>query len=148
LCNNISGTTKDKCNDYAYHKLAYKNKDVSACAKILDKNLSKGCADSIDPITAENCDQRNQEESYCNMLKVIADASKKQDLSLCSVLDEAGQDQCNEMVSMDDPDFDGLKTSAEEVYGSDPRNADTDGDGYNDGDEVNAGYNPAGEGRL
>ena len=28
------------------------------------------------------------------------------------------------------------------IYGTDPNNPDTDGDGYNDGDEINAGSDP------
>lgn len=46
-----------------------------------------------------------------------------------------------------DPDGDGLTTIQEEQIGTDPNKADTDGDGYNDGAEVNAGYNPLGPGR-
>jgi len=34
------------------------------------------------------------------------------------------------------------------VYGTDPYNPDTDGDGYQDGPEVRAGYNPNGPGKL
>ena len=48
-----------------------------------------------------------------------------------------------------DSDNDGL-TDIEEykVYGTDPKKADTDGDGYSDGDEIKNGYNPLGEGEL
>ena len=71
------------------------------------------------------------------------------------------------------PDFDsdGLTDEDEEMYGTDPKsadsdqdtlldyeeikiyktnplNSDTDGDGYLDGEEVRSGYNPLGEGRL
>lgn len=48
-----------------------------------------------------------------------------------------------------DTDSDGL-TDYEEIikFGTDPLNPDTDGDGYSDGDEVQAGYNPLGEGRI
>ncbi|MCK9360644.1 thrombospondin type 3 repeat-containing protein [Patescibacteria group bacterium] len=46
-----------------------------------------------------------------------------------------------------DPDNDGLTTIQEEQIGTDPNKADTDGDGFNDGEEVNAGYNPLGPGR-
>ena len=35
-----------------------------------------------------------------------------------------------------------------QIYGSDPVKPDTDGDGYLDGQEVRAGYNPNGPGEL
>lgn len=50
-------------------------------------------------------------------------------------------------VPSPDPDGDGLTSLQEEQIGSDPNKADTDGDGFNDGEEVNAGYNPVGPGR-
>jgi hypothetical protein len=48
-----------------------------------------------------------------------------------------------------DTDSDGLNDREEvKIYLTDPNNADTDGDTYKDGDEVRAGYNPKGPGRL
>jgi hypothetical protein len=48
-----------------------------------------------------------------------------------------------------DSDSDGLNDIEElKIYGTDPKKSDTDGDGYLDGDEVQSGYNPAGEGKL
>lgn len=41
-----------------------------------------------------------------------------------------------------DPDSDGLKNWEEETYRTDPRNKDSDGDGYLDGEEVASGYDP------
>jgi hypothetical protein len=41
-----------------------------------------------------------------------------------------------------DSDQDGLSDTEEKAYGTDPRNADTDGDSYSDGAEVKAGYDP------
>ncbi len=41
-----------------------------------------------------------------------------------------------------DSDQDGLTNQEEKLYGTDPYNPDTDGDGYSDGAEVKAGYNP------
>lgn len=42
----------------------------------------------------------------------------------------------------DDLDFDGLKDWEEKIYKTSATNADTDGDGYLDGEEVAAGYDP------
>lgn len=41
-----------------------------------------------------------------------------------------------------DADQDGLTDEEERLYGTDPRNSDTDGDGYSDGAEVRSGYDP------
>jgi len=41
-----------------------------------------------------------------------------------------------------DYDQDGLTNGEEKAFGTDPRNPDTDGDGYGDGAEVSSGYNP------
>lgn len=41
-----------------------------------------------------------------------------------------------------DPDNDGLKNWEEDTHRTDPRNPDTDGDGYLDGEETASGYDP------
>lgn len=48
-----------------------------------------------------------------------------------------------------DSDKDGLDDSTEiEIYKTDPKNKDTDGDGFVDGYEVLNGFNPNGPGKL
>ena len=47
-----------------------------------------------------------------------------------------------------DTDSDGLTDDQENYFGTDVNKADTDGDGYNDGDEVKNGFNPNGTGNL
>jgi len=47
-----------------------------------------------------------------------------------------------------DSDNDLLSDEQEAKFGTDPKKSDTDGDGYIDGIEVNAKYNPKGEGKL
>ncbi len=66
--------------------------------------------------------------------------------------EESGEDgeeseQAGEEAVLDS-DNDGLNAAGESFYGTDPENADTDGDGYNDGEEVRAGYDPLGPGKL
>jgi hypothetical protein len=63
------------------------------------------------------------------------------------VLDGVAVKNGSEAVS-DDSDGDGLKNIYERKIGTDAFKADTDGDGHGDGEEVNSGFNPCGEGKL
>ncbi|PIR13887.1 hypothetical protein COV49_00710 [Candidatus Falkowbacteria bacterium CG11_big_fil_rev_8_21_14_0_20_39_10] len=56
--------------------------------------------------------------------------------------------QTASVALMIDSDQDGLPDDMEERLGSDPKNPDSDGDGYLDGDEFKNNYNPSGEGQL
>ncbi|MBI2552780.1 hypothetical protein HYW17_05795 [Candidatus Uhrbacteria bacterium] len=47
-----------------------------------------------------------------------------------------------------DFDQDGLSDALEIFWGTDPANPDSDNDTFLDGDEIDRGYNPAGEGKL
>jgi len=52
------------------------------------------------------------------------------------------------IILMIDGDMDGLPDDLEKRLGTDPAKADTDGDGYSDGEEVKNGYNPLGDREL
>jgi hypothetical protein len=47
-----------------------------------------------------------------------------------------------------DEDEDGLTNDKEMTYHTDPQDADSDDDGYSDGQEVEGGYDPNGPGKL
>ena len=47
-----------------------------------------------------------------------------------------------------DIDRDGLRLMDEYTYNTDPHNADTDKDGYTDGQEITNGYSPVGSGKI
>lgn len=57
-------------------------------------------------------------------------------------LDPARPGQATIVNPQEDSDSDGLTNAEEAVWGTDPKNADTDGDSYRDGDEVKASHNP------
>jgi len=64
-------------------------------------------------------------------------------------LTDAEERELGTNINSIDSDFDGLFDREEvRVYKTDPLNKDTDGDSFLDGDEVRAGYNPNGEGKL
>lgn len=75
----------------------------------------------------------------------------KQNEGLCyNINDQAMRQYCLDTLSSNiDTDSDGLSDYQEEnIYNTDLKNPDTDGDGYLDGDEVRNGFNPAGPGPL
>lgn len=66
-----------------------------------------------------------------------------------SEIEEVATEKEIQPIASIDSDSDGLTDQEEiSIYGTDPNNLDTDGDGYSDGDEVDAGYNPLGSGKL
>lgn len=137
------------CSDTIFFRVSIATGNSSGCDKIKDEEKKQGCQGVIaGPVTAENCVLRQKEPAECEVLKVIAQAGKKQDRRLCDQLKDDAVFVCQDQVLLDDPDFDGLESSQEISYKSNPDKADSDGDGYTDGDEVAAGYNPNGKGKL
>ena len=71
----------------------------------------------------------------------------EQELDMDDFFEE--EDLFDDEIESGDSDGDGLSNEEEIIiWGTDPNNSDTDGDGYLDGDEVDKGYNPNGEGKL
>lgn len=54
----------------------------------------------------------------------------------------ADESSLTDVVVFDDSDADGLSNEEEKIYGTDPEVADTDGDGYSDGVEIEGGFDP------
>jgi hypothetical protein len=138
-----------RCKNGINKALAIKNNKESFCDKIEDEQKKTDCKDELaGPVTASNCADRGGEDGLCTMLAVAEQANIAQDKRVCEKLDAEFVESCKTLVISDDPDFDGLESDVEALYGSDPDLKDTDGDGYSDGDELSAGYDPAGPGTL
>lgn len=54
----------------------------------------------------------------------------------------ADEASSTEVAVFDDADSDALSNDEEKIYGTDPEVADTDGDGYSDGVEIEGGFDP------
>ncbi len=148
VCKGISDkTAQATCADSVLLRAAIASGDESSCARIADQQARANCAEVVAPTTAANCVVRGKSAEECAARTAIAAAAEKRDPSLCASVAEAYQPLCLELV-VADADLDNLTDADESLYGSDPRKADTDGDGFNDGDEVKNGYNPAGPGPL
>ncbi len=132
------------CSDFIYARIATETNNPSMCAKIKEEDLKNGCQKAVEgPVTSANCVERKQDPAFCEMLEVTDQANAKQDREVCNALKDGRVDACKARVLLDDPDRDGLDTTQETVvHHTDPRKADTDGDGYNDGDEVKTGHDP------
>ena len=87
---------------------------------------------------------------YQNLLKRYPDSTIEELVATISgeFFDFDGEGGTMEIDGDSDEDEDGLTYDQEILYGSNPKIADTDGDGFSDGDEVSSGYNPNGEGAL
>ncbi|MCD4705431.1 hypothetical protein K8R66_05140 [bacterium] len=89
------------------------------------------------------------------MLNLFKKASSTENLNID--IDNQGMDIDNDefmilekeqIIEEKDSDGDGLSDQLEKLFGLDPLNNDSDGDGYLDGEEIENGYNPLGEGKL
>ena len=138
------------CADTLHLRRAFASGGEPECDKITDEPKRQACRETVrGPLTAENCASRGAEPDECQMFAVAEQAAAKKDRRLCEALEDPWTGSCIDLVPLDDPDGDGLSTEQEMYeFGSDPRNADTDRDGYNDGDEVAAGYSPTGPEQL
>jgi len=150
VCRSMADSTRAAiCVDDVTLRLAVATHDATLCAKIADASFRTSCQEQIDPLTSANCASRGVDAATCDAMKKRDAAIAAGDLALCAgITVQEIQNSCVDRVGETDADADGLSALSEQDYGTSPTNPDTDGDGFKDGDEVAAGFNPNGSGKL
>ena len=170
LCQAVSvQEEKDNCFNEVILAKAENNKDLLLCEQVTDEMLRLTCLERIiaKGIIADDCEQIPLR--YSPRTPENNNETELRDLCVSKVLHKQALADNNEAlceqiplryimakclgklkpIPLDsDNDNDGLNYYEEIIYNTNPDTSDTDGDGYSDGEEVEAGYNPKGEGRL
>lgn len=174
-CQAINNDAKrQSCQDTVVALTPNEERTFATCAEFNDAKLRQECELDLTlrKIIAGDCDEPQITPDLCQIGQAIKQAQDLQDPDYCQpIADENYRSTCLFLTSPGDRDFDGLNASREEHFKSDDRNPDSDGDGLNDGDEVDiwrtdpadadtdgdsfsdgtevqSGYNPLGAGRL
>jgi hypothetical protein len=142
---------KNTCLSLILGTKAREGDDMAVCLTVPDESYRDSCFFAI--VNKKNdekyCDSLGDLKGKCLNIILANKAFQNGDLSFCdNISDEDSRDGCLAELGGADTDNDGLSNSEEKKYGTDPKNPDTDGDSYLDGQEVEAGYNPNGEGKL
>lgn len=131
----------DRCSDDVIAQQALEGTDLAVCDKIKSEEKKAACKIVLgSDTTIPSCSDTPQ---VCAQSRVVAVANALSDAEVCIALPSDSFGDCRMNTTVDDPDKDGL-TTAEElmIYKTDPRNPDTDNDGYRDGAEVTSGHDP------
>ncbi|NCD01037.1 hypothetical protein EOL94_03020 [bacterium] len=154
LCDKLSGNDKDKCQGKIIRDLSIEDDDIVKCLDIVLDNDRNGCINIILENNGYEIDLcknlEGEDKNYCIDTVQYIKAIEANDCS--GIVNSAIKAECESALSFFseednnksvDSDGDGLIDIDEvNVYGTDPLNPDSDGDGYNDGQEVRNGYDP------
>lgn len=129
LSDKIEKCDKEQVLDFkssCFNGVFWGNETVDSCSMFSDESARQICVDSVN-------------------LRIILEKNKNN----CSEIKDASlKTFCDQHFIPGDFDKDGLFDAEESKIGTNPYIADTDGDSYNDKDEIDKGYNPCGEGLM
>jgi len=153
----ISDEIKNICIDGVYFRqiLSSGKYSVAACADLSIASNKEQCVKEImrEEKSDFYCSKAPAEyRSLCRDVVYFNNTTAKKEFDCSNINDDYYNTFCKKIKENDflykDSDLDGLTDRKERLYGLDPFNPDTDGDGFSDGDEFSKGYNPNGEGKL
>lgn len=147
-CDVLKNSEKQNCLDAITLIIANEKQDYGLCHTIVSEELKEACEQlTLGAVIAGNaCATFGISELVCEDEKRYRDILASGTILDCVNLQrESSRENCEEMFRGIDSDDDGLSDADEVlIHRTDPRNPDTDGDGYDDGEEIDAGFNPRG----
>lgn len=143
-CNTLGGGEQTMCSDAVLLARAEAGEGMSICKDIKDSTKKTSCEALVTSSAraSGDCVKYGVDQSVCDAQGVINALLAAGDFSGCAELPEEERIMCVERFSSTDADSDGLTAQEESAYGTSDQSADTDGDGYDDRTEIEAGYNP------
>lgn len=148
LCVYLSTTSQEsKCFSYVKRKKYEKNNDFNKCASLSNLEQRDLCYTNILNNNDKGFCATVKQKQLCEDYYAWHNAKKIEDCDIIKRKD--WQRECLEVFGSTaahydglDLDNDGLSNLQEKKLGTNLKKADTDGDGYTDGEEVEAGHDP------
>ena len=144
VCASLSGDDESTCRNGATLIAANTAKDYGMCGSITDADLKAACENQLLDvvIAAGECTKYGISDDICGYPAKLAAIVASGNPQGCLQLEADKQAGCDDMFTSLDQDRDGLSLLAEYKLGTSDTNADTDGDGYTDSQEVASGHDP------
>lgn len=143
-CEVLPSERRQTCQDQANLFLAANATSFGVCEEITDPELKASCAGRVwaEALASGNCAAYGLPDEACDTSGRLEEAQDSGDPAACAALPEVDRAECTNSIETADEDLDGLVSRDEFEAGTDPRDPDTDDDGFSDGVEVQNGYDP------
>lgn len=143
-CAQLSGADETLCVDNATLLAARKAKNYATCSSIVDETIRKSCQSQLLSVVvaAGECAKYGVADDECSYSKKIQTVIAAGKPDGCAQFSGEQAASCTDIFVSLDQDKDGLTLFDEATLGTSDVNADTDGDGYTDGEEVESGHDP------
>jgi hypothetical protein len=144
VCAVLSGSNETSCQDGATLIAAQRAQSYAACASIIDESLRTSCQLQLRGTVIANgeCEKYGIAKEECDYPAKLAAIIALGNPQGCAQLSSDQKAGCEDAFTSLDQDRDNLVLAEEYRLGTSDTNADTDGDGYTDGEEVKSGHDP------
>ena len=142
VCVVLSGTEESVCTDSATLRAAKKAENYGMCAVIIDETKKSACQSQLlnDVVEKGECEKYGIDISVCEFPVKLEAVITSGNPDGCTIFSGGDKSKCDSAFLSIDEDKDGLSLSVEYTLGTSDTNADTDGDGYTDAQEVASGH--------